>query len=119
MPIRFGSTPGSVCRNRPPATHVLIFGGARGPGMVGLLEVPAIADAEPIVHRQHDEAVRGEILVHRIGVAVVVHVVPAEQHLPRRPAVDEDDAGLGRRAASARRSAVRTAGHEPACRRPP
>ena len=75
--------------------HILIFRSACRPRMLGLLEFPSITDAETVIDRQHDEAVSGEILVHRIGVAVVVHVMPAEKHLPRRAAMHENDSGFG------------------------
>jgi hypothetical protein len=74
--------------------HVLIFGGTRRPRMIGMMEFAAVADAEPVIDGKNDETVVGEILIHRIGIAVIVHVVPAEQHLPRRPAVHENDSGF-------------------------
>ncbi len=94
MPMRCGSTPGLVLQELRAGHHVLILRGAGGARVIGMMEGVAVADAEPIVDRQHDEAVSREILVHGVGVAVVIHVVPAEQHLPRRAAVDEDDAGF-------------------------
>src|SRR5262245_45631039 len=35
-----------------------------------------------------------EVLVHRVPVGVVIHIVPAQQHTPRRASVNEDDGGL-------------------------
>ena len=101
MPIRPGVDARRGLQELGAGQHVLILGRAGEAGVVGMLEGAAVADAEAIVHRQHDEAVRGQILVHRIGVGVIVHVVPAEQHLPRRPAVDEDHRRLARRAVRA------------------
>ena len=74
--------------------------------MVRMMEGVTVADPEPIVNRQHDIAVVGEILIHRIAVAVIVHVVPAEQHLPRRASVDEDHARLFRAASVVEQLAV-------------
>jgi len=50
--------------------------------------------AEAVYFEARGEAVRGQILIHRVGIAVVSHVMPAQQHLPRRPAMHEYDAGL-------------------------
>ena len=97
MPMRFAIDARQRLQEVRAGHHVLIFGGARVARVLGMMECAAVADAEPVVHRQHDETVRRQILVHRVGVAVVVHVVPAEQHLPRRPAVHEDHRGLSRR----------------------
>src|SRR5207248_3043518 len=58
--------------------------------MLGMMEAVAVADTEAVVHGQDHIAVTGEILVHRVGVAVIIHIVPSEQHLPRRAAMDED-----------------------------
>src|SRR5256886_13123751 len=32
-----------------------------------------------------------QILIHRVGVVVILHVMPSEQHLPDRSAVCEDE----------------------------
>src|SRR5207245_3821758 len=42
------------------------------------------------VQGQYDVSAAGEILIHRIGIRVVVHVVPAEEHLPDRAAVQKN-----------------------------
>jgi len=76
--------------------NVLIFGSAGVPRMIGLMEGAAVADAEAVIDRQHDEAVRRQILIHRIGVGVIIKIVPAEQHLSRRSAVNENNSGLPR-----------------------
>src|ERR1051326_2464781 len=62
-----------------------------------MVEIVPVADTETIVHRQNNVAVGGEILIHRVRIRVVIHVVPAEQHLPGGTAVHEDDGGLLRR----------------------
>ena len=72
---------------------VAILGGALGSEVDGFAEFHAVADSAAIVHGQDDEAPAREVLVHRIGVAVVVHVMPAGQHLTPRSAVEEDDGG--------------------------
>ena len=36
----------------------------------------------------------GEVLIHCVGIAVVTHVVPAEQHLSGRSAVHKNDSGF-------------------------
>ena len=71
--------------------HVEILGRAARAGLLRVVERVAVADAEPVVHRQHDEAAAGEVLVRGVVVGVVVHVVKAEQHLPRRAAVHVDE----------------------------
>ncbi len=69
---------------------VLVLGVAALPGVGRVPERPAVADAAPEIHRQDDVALRGEPLIHRVHHVVGPHVVIAEQHLPDRPAVDED-----------------------------
>jgi len=70
--------------------HIEVLAGAAGARIRRQVEVAAVADTGAVVERQHDKTAAGEILVHRIGVRVVAAVVPAEQHLPDRPAVQED-----------------------------
>ena len=77
-----------------PGQHVLVFRRTRGAGMGRMLEGPPVADTQPVVHRQHGKAVQCQVLVHGISVAVIVHVMPAQQHLPRRAAVNKDDSRL-------------------------
>src|SRR5262249_30223883 len=57
---------------------VLIFAGASAGTIRSFTESTAVADAAAIVHRENDVAAIGEILIHRIGIRVVVHVMPAE-----------------------------------------
>src|SRR6266567_1846763 len=42
----------------------------------------AVADPAAVIHRQHHVAAAREILVQRVGIAVVIHVVPTQEHLP-------------------------------------
>ncbi len=58
------------------------------------MELVAVPDAEPVVDGQHHEPAAGQVLVQRIGVRVVVGIVPAQQHLPRRASMHEDHRGL-------------------------
>src|SRR5207249_9840793 len=37
---------------------------------------------------QDDEAAAREVLIRRVVVCVVIHVMEAEEHLPRRPTMD-------------------------------
>src|SRR5271156_5276937 len=37
---------------------------------------------------------RRQILIHRVGIAVVIHIVPTEQHLPWRSAMHKDQPWL-------------------------
>src|ERR1700733_2035693 len=92
-----------------PGHYVLIFGGAGIACVLGMMKLTAVADTEPVVQREHDKTVRSEVLVYRVAIAVVIHVVPAEQHLTRRAAVHEYDAGFplgGFRAARVEQLAV-------------
>ena len=106
MPMRDASTSGCARSQRAPATTSLILATRPArPRPRRAAGTRAVADAEPVVHREHDEAAAREVLVHRVRVRVVVAVVPAEQHLPRRAAVHEDHGGpllAGRRAGGRR-----------------
>src|SRR5579863_3245873 len=73
--------------------HILVFGGATVSRVLRLMKRSSVADAEPIVDREHDATAAREVLIHRIGVAVVVHVVPAKQHLAGGTTVYEDHPG--------------------------
>ena len=76
--------------------NVAILSGTARAGVRWLMEVVSIADAQPVVHGQNDEPAARQILIERIGVGVIVRVVPPQQHLPRRTTVDVDDRGLPR-----------------------
>src|ERR1700733_5938625 len=58
--------------------------------MLRMMKRAAVAESKTRVHRQRDETMRGEVLIHGVAVAVVIHVMPAEQHLPWRATVDEN-----------------------------
>src|SRR5690348_16926635 len=64
--------------------------------MLGVMELVPVADPAPVVHTEHHVTLAREVLIDRVAVRVIIHVVPAEEHLARRPAVDEDDRGLPR-----------------------
>src|SRR6266850_1261152 len=74
--------------------NVFVFGGATPCASRSFAEGPAVADAAAIVDRKNDVAAAGQVLIHRIGIRVVIHVVPAEQHLTDRTAVHEDQRGF-------------------------
>src|SRR6185295_347497 len=69
---------------------VLIFAGAAAGATRSFAEGPAVADAAAIVDREHDISTASEVLIHRVGIRVVVHVVPAQQHLAHGTAMHED-----------------------------
>lgn len=69
-----------------------------------LAPVAAIAGAAAKIHGQHDVALGRQKLVHRVHARIRAHRMPPEQHLARRPAVEEKD----RRASTRRRGR----GHE-------
>ena len=71
------------------AHDVLDFGCAVRPVMERFAEGHAVPDAAAIVDRQDRVALRGHVLVERIGVVVVAAVVEPEQHLAPRPTVQE------------------------------
>src|SRR3989440_2086355 len=73
--------------------HILVFGGAAPHGVWRLAKGAPVHDAEPIVHRKHGVTFARQILIHRVGVVVILHVMPSEQHLPDRSAVCEDESG--------------------------
>ena len=70
--------------------NILIFGCAATSAARRFAEGAAVADAAAVIERENDVAAAGEILIHGIGIRVVVHVVPAEEHLPHRATVQED-----------------------------
>ena len=77
---------------------VLIFRSAARATMLGHAKAAAVADAAAIIHRQDHVAAAGEILIHRVRVVVVIKILPAEQHLPHRPTMHENERGhLARR----------------------
>ena len=72
---------------------VLIFAGAATGAIGSFAESATVADAAAIVDGENDVAAIGEILIHRVGIRVVVHVMPAEEHLAHGAAVNEDERG--------------------------
>jgi hypothetical protein len=80
-----------VCRGE----DIVVLGGAIRAGVLALTEVEAIADAAAVVDGEHDEALRGEVLVHRVGVGVVVHRRIAEEQLAIGSAMEKEDCGPG------------------------
>src|SRR6266576_6306077 len=58
------------------------------------MEIISVTDAKPVIHRQHDESAARQILIERVGVGVIVRVVPSQQHLSRRTTVYEHDRGF-------------------------
>jgi hypothetical protein len=70
---------------------VLVLGVAARVGVRGVPERPAIADAAPVVDREHDISLIGEPLVVRVRPVVELHVMITRQHLPNGTAVHEDD----------------------------
>ena len=81
------------------ALHVVKLTGAARAIIDRLAEVEPVADAAAIVDGEHDVSLAGQVLIHRVRIVVVVHVVPAQQHLPPRSAVHEDQGGMFRAAA--------------------
>ena len=57
------------------------------------MKCAAVHNPKPVIHRKHSVAFAGQILIHRVGVVVILHVMPSKQHLPDRSAVREDESG--------------------------
>ena len=70
--------------------HILVFGCPAPHRLWRLAKGASVHDAEPVVHRKHSVAFTREILIHSVGVVVILHVMPSEQHLPDWPAVREN-----------------------------
>src|SRR5260370_7174679 len=64
-------------------------GGGRG-GAGGLQEGGGVDNPAAVIQRQHYVSAARQELIHRIRIRVVVHVVPPEQLLPHRPAMEKD-----------------------------
>src|SRR5256885_16902052 len=56
----------------------------------GLPKLHSVADSAPVIDREHDETAARQELIEGIGVVVVLQVVPAEEHLAHRAAMEED-----------------------------
>ena len=91
--MRSGSTSARERKYTPAPCTSLILAAAGSAIAQRFAEIQAVADAAAVIHRQHHEAAVGEVLVHRVGVHVVIHGMPAEQHLAPRAAVKEDHRG--------------------------
>src|SRR5205085_7682110 len=68
-------------------------GWATRPAMLRFTKRAPVADAAAIVDREHRVAATGEILIERVGVVIVVEIMPAEEHLAHGAAVHKDDGG--------------------------
>src|SRR5258707_6174829 len=53
----------------------------------------AIANSAAVIQRKNDVSAAGEVLIHRIGIRVVVHVVPTKEHLTDRSAMKKNKRG--------------------------
>ena len=84
---------GAVFEIKPGAEHIVELAAARSAVVQSFAKFHAIADAASIVDRQDDEALAGQVLVHRVGVVVVAAIVPSQEHLPPRAAVEEQQRG--------------------------
>ena len=67
--------------------------GAPGAVVERLPKLHAVADAASVIDRQDDVAMLRQVLIHPVRVVVVVHVVPSQQHLPARAAMEENHRG--------------------------
>src|SRR5258706_4625170 len=70
---------------------VFVFAGAAACAAWSFAEPAAVAYAAAVIDRKHDVAAAGEVLIHSVGIRVVIHVVPAKQHLADGAAVHEDE----------------------------
>src|SRR6476661_9428922 len=87
---------GCLAQKKPgPGHNVFILGGPSPTRVLGLPESAAIHDSQSIIYREHDVPLAGQVLIHRVGVVVVVHVVEAEHHLPHRSTMSEDQSRAG------------------------
>src|SRR5713101_1807693 len=60
---------------------VLVFFGAAARAARGFAKGAAVTDSAAVIQREHHVTAAGEILIHGVGIRVVVHVMPAEEHL--------------------------------------
>src|SRR6266404_2848508 len=56
----------------------------------GFAKRAAVTDSAAVIQRQYHITAAGEILIHGVGIRVVVHVVPAEEHLAHGAAMEEN-----------------------------
>src|ERR1700686_2086662 len=72
---------------------VFVLGATARSAVFGLAKMAAIHNAGAVVDGENYISAAGEVLIHRVGVVVVVHVMEAEHHLAHGAAVDEDERG--------------------------
>src|SRR5262245_6214083 len=53
----------------------------------------SVSNATAVIDRQDNVTLVGEVLVEGVRVMVVAHVVPTQQHLSTRPAMEQNDRG--------------------------
>src|SRR5439155_23511213 len=73
--------------------HVVELARALGAVVERLAELHPVGDPTAVVDGQDDVAAAREVLVQRVRVAVVIEVVPTQEHLTPRAAVEEDHGG--------------------------
>src|SRR5262249_17120845 len=61
--------------------NVLIFGRATASAPRSFAKCTTVADAAAIVDSKRDVTMVSQKLIHGVGIRVVIHVVPAEEHL--------------------------------------
>src|SRR6266478_1334687 len=60
----------------------------------GFAKRAAVADSAAVIQREDHVTAAGEILIHGVGIRVVVHVMPAEEHLAHGAAMEENQRGV-------------------------
>src|SRR5260370_28512615 len=73
--------------------HVLILRRAASGSPRRFAERAAVANSAAVIQRKNDVSAAGEVLIHGVRIRVVVHIVPAEEHLADRPAVKKNQRG--------------------------
>src|SRR6267378_3844732 len=85
------------------ALDIIELAGAHRPVIESFAKIEAVANSAAIVYGEHDVAAAREVLIQRVSIAVVEHVVPAEEHLAARTTVEEHNGGMAGRFARIRR----------------
>ena len=93
--MRAGSTSARDAQIDAGALNVVVLAAAGSAVVQRLAEIQTVADAAAIIDGKHHVTAVGKVLVEGVGVGVVVHVMPAEQHLAARSAVEEDHGRRG------------------------
>jgi hypothetical protein len=65
---------------------VLVFRGTSGSPARCFPKSTSISGSAAKIHAEHSIPTAGEVLIHPVGIVVVIHVVPSQEHLPDRPA---------------------------------